>query len=174
MIEPTPRRNALPQVHLFGDDIDTDIIVPARYLTTRDPLVLARHCMEPLAPGFADRTAEGDILVAGRNFGCGSSREHAVLALRGAGISCVIARSFARIFFRNAINQGLPLMICPEAVDAAHDGGPIAVDPVAGAITIDGQVYQARPLPDFLLGIVSAGGLLPYVRERLARQEHPE
>ncbi|MDE2198818.1 MAG: 3-isopropylmalate dehydratase small subunit [Rhodospirillales bacterium] len=158
----------LARARLFGDDIDTDVIIPARFLTTRDPALLAAHCMEPLAPDFAARITPGDVMVAGRNFGCGSSREHAVLALRGAGISCVVARSFARIFFRNAINQGLPLLVCPEAVEATRDGAPILVDAAAGSIAVGGREFRAAPLPEFLQGVVKAGGLVAYVRARLA------
>jgi 3-isopropylmalate/(R)-2-methylmalate dehydratase small subunit len=164
----------LPTIRKYGDDIDTDVIIPARYLTTRDPKVLGVHCMEPLTPGFSKLIREGDVMVAGRNFGCGSSREHAVLALRGAGIACVIARGFARIFFRNAINQGMPLLICPEAVDAARDGAPILVDPAKGKIDIEGRCFTAQPLPEFLRGVVAAGGLLPYVRARLSRDGLPK
>ena len=155
----------------FGDDIDTDVIIPARHLLSRDPAVLARHCMEALAPDFAARINLGDVMVAGRNFGCGSSREHAVLALRGAGISCVVARGFARIFFRNAINQGLPLLVCPEAVDAVEDGAPVAVDPASGLIETQAGRFTAQPMPEFLRGVVASGGLLPYVRARLAERK---
>jgi 3-isopropylmalate/(R)-2-methylmalate dehydratase small subunit len=158
----------MPKIHKFGDDIDTDIIIPARFLMTRDPKELAQHCMEPLSPNFASLVTPGDVMVAGRNFGCGSSREHAVLALRGSGISAVVAKSFARIFFRNAINQALPLMICPEAVEAAEDGGDIAIDPGTGSVIVGGDQFFAQPLPEFLRGIVSHGGLLPYVRQRIA------
>jgi 3-isopropylmalate/(R)-2-methylmalate dehydratase small subunit len=158
-------------VRKFGDDIDTDVIIPARYLATRDPVALGAKCMEPLVPEFAARIGPGDVMVAGRNFGCGSSREHAVIALRGAGISCVVARSFARIFFRNAINQGLPLLICPEAAEAAADGMPIVVDAATGRIELDAGTFQAQPLPVFLQGVVAAGGLIPYVRARVASRE---
>ncbi|MCW3475670.1 3-isopropylmalate dehydratase small subunit [Limobrevibacterium gyesilva] len=154
-------------IRKFGDDIDTDVIIPARHLTSRDPAVLGRTCMQALDPNFAERINKGDVMVAGRNFGCGSSREHAVLALRGAGISCVIARGFARIFFRNAINQGMPLLTCPEAVDAAQDGAPITVDVANGVIETAGARFTAQKLPDFLRGVVATGGLLPYVRQRL-------
>lgn len=163
--------DTMPKIHKFGDDIDTDIIIPARHLMTRNPKELARHCMEPLSPDFASLVTPGDVMVAGRNFGCGSSREHAVLALRGSGIAAVVAKSFARIFYRNAINQALPLMICPEAVEAAEDGGAIAIDPASGSVIVGGQQFFAKPLPDFLKGIVAHGGLLPYVRQRIAEQQ---
>jgi len=157
-------------VRKFGDDVDTDVIIPARYLASRDPAVLGRHCMEPLDPHFADRVRPGDVIVAGRNFGCGSSREHAVLALKGVGVSCVIARGFARIFFRNALNQGLPVLTCPEVADAAREGASIKVDLSAGEIELDGARFKAQPLPDFLRQVVASGGLTPYVRRRLAER----
>jgi 3-isopropylmalate/(R)-2-methylmalate dehydratase small subunit len=157
-------------VRKFGDDIDTDVIIPARYLASRDPVVLGRHCMEPLDPHFADRVRPGDVIVAGRNFGCGSSREHAVLALKGVGVSCIIARGFARIFFRNALNQGLPVLTCPEVADAAREGASIKVDLSAGEIELDGARFKAQPLPDFLRQVVASGGLTPYVRQRLAER----
>lgn len=156
------------RIFKFGDDIDTDVIIPARVLSQRAPEILRAHCMEPIAPHFGEEVRSGDVLVAGRNFGCGSSREHAVLALEACGLSCVVARSFARIFYRNAINRAFPLLICPEAVDAAEDGGSIAVDVATGIITIGDRRFQAQPLPDFLQGIIRAGGLLSYVRTRLA------
>lgn len=158
------------RAHRFGDDIDTDIIIPARVLSQRTPEVLRAHCMEPLAPDFAERVSPGDVLVAGRNFGCGSSREHAVLALQACELSCVIARSFARIFFRNSINRAFPLFICPDAVDAITDGQEIAIDLERGRVEVDGKVYQARPLPEFLQGIIRAGGLVQYVRRTLAER----
>ena len=158
------------RAHKFGDDIDTDVIIPARVLSQRTPEVLRAHCMEPLAPDFADCVSPGDVLVAGRNFGCGSSREHAVLALQACELSCVVARGFARIFFRNSINRAFPLLICPEAVDAIADGQEIAIDLERGRIEVDGAVYQARPLPEFLQGIIRAGGLVEYVRRTLAER----
>ena len=155
----------------FGDDIDTDVIIPARHLISRDPAVLARHCMEAVAPGFASRINPGDVMVAGRNFGCGSSREHAVLALRGAGISCVVARGFARIFFRNAINQGLPLLVCPEAVEALEDGAPVAVDPASGLIKTKAGRFTAQPMPEFLRGVVASGRASALCPKALGRAE---
>src|SRR5882757_8870379 len=115
-------------VRKFGNAIDTDVIIPARYLTSRDPEILAPHCMEGADPNFASRINKGDVLVAGQNFGCGSSREHAVIALQGVGISCVVAASYARIFYRNSINQGFPILICPDAVATAREGQPITIN----------------------------------------------
>lgn len=150
-----------------GDDVDTDAIIPAGYLVTADPAELGRHCLEGLDPGFPERIQPGDILVAGKNFGCGSSREHAVLALRGAGIACVVAKSFARIFFRNAVNLGFPVVECPE-VEGIAEGTSIAVDLGAGVVRdIDtGRDFRAAPLPPFILEILDAGGLIPWARRR--------
>ncbi|MGB9886127.1 MAG: 3-isopropylmalate dehydratase small subunit [Moorellales bacterium] len=155
---------------VFGEDIDTDIIIPARYLNTTDPAVLAAHCMEPANPEFARQVRPGDILVAGKNFGCGSSREHAPLAIKAAGIACVVAPSFARIFFRNAINIGLPILECPEATRVA-DGDRLRVKADRGVITnlTRGETYQAVPFPDFMQEIIRAGGLMNYVAARLRR-----
>jgi 3-isopropylmalate/(R)-2-methylmalate dehydratase small subunit len=152
----------------YGDNVDTDVIIPARYLTTTDESELAVHALEDLDPGFASSVRPGDVVVAGANFGCGSSREHAPLALRGAGIAAVVAASFARIFFRNAINTGLPIMVCPEAVLATENGDELTVDPEAGEVRNEskGATFTAEPLPPFVLEIVRAGGLIPWVRER--------
>ncbi len=152
---------------LVGDDVDTDAIIPARYLVTTDPAELGRHCLEGLDPGFPERIRPGDILVAGENFGCGSSREHAVLALKGAGIKCVVARSFARIFFRNATNLGFPLVECPGLGDV-DEGNHLSVDLGKGLMRdlTSGRVYEAVPLPDFILGILDAGGLIPWAKRR--------
>jgi len=155
-------------VRRFGDDIDTDVIIPAIYLTSHRPEVLARHCMEPLDPGFAGRVRPGDVLVAGRNFGCGSSREHAVLALQAAGISCIVAESFARIFFRNALNNGLPLVACPDAVRDAREGDAIRVDLDGGQVWLGARAYPFPVHPPFLAGMIRQGGLVEYVRRRLA------
>ena len=157
---------------VFGDDVDTDVIIPARRLVSGDEAVLGRYCMEGADPEFAARVSPGDIIVAGENFGCGSSREHAPLAIRGAGCSCVIASSFARIFFRNAINTGLPIFECPEAAASAREGDEIEVDPAAGVIVNrrNGGTYQVAPFPQFLQELVRRGGLAPYVREELARR----
>jgi 3-isopropylmalate/(R)-2-methylmalate dehydratase small subunit len=152
----------------YGDNVDTDVIIPARYLTTTDESELAVHALEDLDPGFASSVRLGDVVVAGANFGCGSSREHAPIALRGAGVAAVVAVSFARIFFRNAINTGLPIMICPEAVLATESGDELTVDPEAGEVRNEGKgtTFTAEPLPPFVLEIVRAGGLIPWVRER--------
>lgn len=154
---------------VYGDNVDTDVIIPARYLSTSDPAELAPHCLEDLDADFMKRMVRGDILVAGSNFGCGSSREHAPLAIKGAGVSCVIAASFARIFFRNALNIGLPILECPEAVLGIRSGQRIEVDLAEGSITnLDtGQVFSARPFPPFLRELVARGGLVPTVRARL-------
>ena len=153
----------------YGHNIDTDVIIPARYLVTTDPKTLAAHCMEDLDQAFAEDVQPGDIIVGGRNFGCGSSREHAPISIKGAGVSCIIAESFARIFFRNAINIGLPILESPEAVEDAQKGDRLAVDLVAGTITNQrtGKAYQASPYPPFVLGIINAGGLVPYTRREL-------
>jgi 3-isopropylmalate/(R)-2-methylmalate dehydratase small subunit len=156
----------------FGDDIDTDVIIPARYLTSSDEKELGLHALEGLEPGFADEVRRGDVVVAGRNFGCGSSREHAPLALRGAGVSVVVATSFARIFFRNAINTGLPVLVCPEAVDATETGDDLDIDVSSGTIfnATKDMRFAARPHPEFVLEIIERGGLVPWVRERLGVQ----
>jgi 3-isopropylmalate/(R)-2-methylmalate dehydratase small subunit len=158
------------KVHKFGDNIDTDIIIPAVYLDTTDPQELAAHCMEGLVKDFIKQVTAGDIMVATANFGCGSSREHAPVAIKAAGISCVIAASFARIFFRNAINIGLPVMVCPEAATAINPGDELEVDLNAGKIKnlTQGKDYQAAAFPPFLQEIISAGGLIAYTKKRLA------
>ena len=153
----------------YGDNIDTDVIIPARYLTATGMRELADHTLEDLDPQFASDVAQGDVIVAGSNFGCGSSREHAPVAIKGAGVGAVIACSFARIFFRNAINTGLPILVCPEAVDGIEAGDSVAVDPLSGLIENQskGTSFHADPLPEFVMDIVTAGGLIPYVRARL-------
>jgi 3-isopropylmalate/(R)-2-methylmalate dehydratase small subunit len=153
------------KVWRYGDNVDTDVIIPARYLNTSDPKELAIHCMEDIDPGFAGRVEQGDILAAGRNFGCGSSREHAPVALRASGISCVIAASFARIFYRNAINIGLPLIELAEA-DEIQAGDSVSVDVASGKVTnlTSGKTYQAEPLPEFIQEIARAGGLINFVK----------
>ncbi|GAB6158697.1 3-isopropylmalate dehydratase small subunit [Desulfotomaculum varum] len=157
------------KVWKFGNDVDTDLIIAARYLNSSDPAELARHCMEDADPQFASRVQPGDILVAGKNFGCGSSREHAPIAIKAAGVSCVVAKSFARIFYRNAFNIGLPIFECPEIIDELQEGDVIAVDAATGAITnlSDGKTYQAVPIPDFMRQIIEAGGLINYVKGRV-------
>jgi 3-isopropylmalate/(R)-2-methylmalate dehydratase small subunit len=157
------------KVWKYGDNIDTDVIIPARYLVTTDPKTLAAHCMEDIDQAFASQVEPGDIIVGGRNFGCGSSREHAPIAIKGAGVSCIIAESFARIFFRNAINIGLPILESAEAAADAQKGDRLSVDLAAGTITNHrtGKTYQASPYPPFVLGIINAGGLVPYTRREL-------
>ncbi len=159
------------RAHRYGDNVNTDVIIPARYLTTSDVAELAKHCMEDLDPEFVRRVRPGDVIVGGENFGCGSSREHAPLAIKGAGVSCVIAASFARIFFRNCINVGLPALVCPEAVSQIADGDELAVDLEGGWIedVPKGGRYRAEPFPDFLRRIIAAGGLMPYTGQRLQR-----
>ena len=154
----------------YGRDIDTDVIIPARYLNSSDHAYLASHCLEDLDPTFVERMKPGDIIVAEENFGCGSSREHAPVAIKAAGVSCVIAKSFARIFYRNAINVGLAILECPEAVDAIADGAKVAVDTETGTITnLDtGATFTAEPFPPFIAEIIEAGGLVERTRAKLA------
>lgn len=154
----------------YGRDIDTDVIIPARYLNTSDPAELAKHCLEDLDKDFVAKVQPGDILVAEENFGCGSSREHAPICIKAAGVSCVIAKSFARIFYRNSINIGLPIMECPEAVDAIKQGDMVKVDADAGTITDEttGETFQAHPFPPFIREIIEKGGLVARTREILA------
>jgi len=160
----------------YGDNVDTDVIIPARYLNVSTPEELARHCMEDIDPGFAAGVRAGDTIVAGENFGCGSSREHAPLAIQGAGVSCVVAGSFARIFYRNAINVGLPILECPAAVEATQKGDLLAVDLGAGTVTnlSTGNTYQTAPFPPFVMDIIGAGGLVPFTRERLRASQAQE
>ncbi len=160
------------KVHKYGANIDTDVIIPARYLNISEPAELARHCMEGIDPEFINRVKPGDIIVATTNFGCGSSREHAPLAIKAAGISCVIAQSFARIFFRNAINIGLPVLECAEAVDNIKAGDTIEVDLSAGRIkNLDnGKVFTAKPYPDFMAELIAAGGLIEHTKKRLSKR----
>jgi 3-isopropylmalate/(R)-2-methylmalate dehydratase small subunit len=156
--------------HKYGRDIDTDVIIPARYLNTSDPDELALHCMEDLDPGFTEKLELGDVLVADENFGCGSSREHAPIAIKAAGVSVVIAKSFARIFYRNAINTGLPIMESAEAVEAISDGDTVRVDADTGVITdvTTGDTFQAQPFPEFVKAIVEQGGLIEATRAKLS------
>jgi 3-isopropylmalate/(R)-2-methylmalate dehydratase small subunit len=158
---------------VFGDDVNTDAIIPAPYLVTTDAASLGRHAMEGSEqPDFPQRVQRGDVVVAGENFGCGSSREHAPLALLGAGVACVVARSYARIFFRNAINLGLPALECPEAVGGIAQGDEVAVDLAAGTITnrTTGKTFPAQPMPDFMRAIFDAGGLVAFARRRLQQK----
>ncbi|MCX7759603.1 MAG: 3-isopropylmalate dehydratase small subunit [Hydrogenothermaceae bacterium] len=157
------------RVWKFKDDVDTDAIIPARYLVTTDPKELAKHVMEDADPTFPSKVKEGDIIVAGKNFGCGSSREHAPLAIKGAGISAVIAESFARIFFRNAINLGLLIIESPQAAKEINEGDEVEIDVDKGIIRniTTGKEYTFRPLPESLQNIMKAGGLMEYAKEKL-------
>ncbi|HEY5113226.1 MAG TPA: 3-isopropylmalate dehydratase small subunit [Coriobacteriia bacterium] len=157
--------------HRYGRDVDTDVIIPARYLNSSDPKELAKHCMEDIDAGFVAKVKPGDIMVADENFGCGSSREHAPIAIKESGISVVIAASFARIFYRNAINTGLPIMESPEAARAISDGDHVAVDADTGTITdvTTGAVFTAQPFPPFIRGIIEKGGLIASVKEKVGK-----
>ncbi|MDW7684312.1 MAG: 3-isopropylmalate dehydratase small subunit [Bacillota bacterium] len=161
------------RVWKFGSDIDTDAIIPARYLNTSDPAELARYVMEDADPEFAKKMNRGDIIVALKNFGCGSSREHAPIAIKAAGISCVIAHSFARIFYRNAINIGLPILESPEAAEKVQEGHELRVDLNAGVIEnlTTSETYHAAPFPPFMQAIMDKGGLIPYVQWRLENEK---
>ncbi|MBR2674068.1 MAG: 3-isopropylmalate dehydratase small subunit [Mogibacterium sp.] len=156
------------KVWKYGNNIDTDVIIPARYLNDPDPKALASHCMCDIDEGFAEEVKEGDIMVGGSNFGCGSSREHAPVAIQASGISCVIAASFARIFYRNAINIGFPILECPEASEAIKAGDVVLVDTKTGVITDEttGESFCAKPFPEFIENIIEKGGLLPYLKEK--------
>ncbi|MBL7182947.1 MAG: 3-isopropylmalate dehydratase small subunit [Anaerolineae bacterium] len=156
------------KVWKYGANVDTDAIVPARYLNVSTPEELARHCMEDIDPEFAQQVQPGDIIVATTNFGCGSSREHAPLAIKGVGVSCVVAKTFARIFYRNAINTGLPILECRAAVEGTDAGQTLEVELETGRIhNLDtGQTFQAEPYPEFMMGIIRAGGLIEDTRGR--------
>ena len=158
--------NATGKAIKYGDNIDTDVIIPARYLTTTDPKELASHCMEDIDKDFAARARPGDIMVGGTNFGCGSSREHAPIAIQASGISCVIAATFARIFYRNAINIGLPIVECAEASQKIQAGDKVSVNFDTGVITNEtrNETYQGEPFPPFIQGIISAGGLMNAIK----------
>ena len=163
----TPGRSG--QAWKFGNNIDTDLIIPARYLNTSDPAELAKYAMEDADPEWVDKMNKGDFIVAGENFGCGSSREHAPIALKHAGVSAVIAKSFARIFYRNAINIGLPILESPEAAEEIKEGDEIEVDLASGAIkdiTI-GKTFKAQPFPEFMQKIIDKGGLINYLKSKL-------
>ena len=157
------------KVHKYGADVNTDVIIPARYLNVSQPEELARHCMEDLDRDFMERVKPGDIIMATTNFGCGSSREHAPLAIKTAGVFCVIASTFARIFFRNAINIGLPLLECAEAVAGTESGDELEIDLAGGKIKnlTRGLVFTAQPYPPFMAELISSGGLIGYTRKRL-------
>lgn len=159
-------QNAKGRVHKFGDNVDTDVIIPARYLNTASHKELAAHCMEDIDKEFVNNVAEGDIMVATKNFGCGSSREHAPIAIKASGISCVIASSFARIFYRNSINIGLPIVECPEAAEAINDGDTVSVDFNTGVITDEttGEKFQGEPFPAFIQNIIAKGGLINSIK----------
>lgn len=156
------------KVWKYGDHIDTDVIIPARYLNAPEPAELAKHCMEDIDTSFAGAVQQGDIMVGGWNFGCGSSREHAPVAIQASGVSCVIAASFARIFYRNSINIGFPILECPEASEAIKAGDTVSVDTKTGVITDEttGETFKAVPFPAFIEKIIESGGLLPYLKEK--------
>ena len=158
------------KVFKYGDNVDTDVIIPARYLNTPDMKELAKHCMEDIDSSFAAAVKEGDIMVAGKNFGCGSSREHAPASIKAAGVSCVIASTFARIFYRNALNIGLPILECPEAAAAIEAGDTVSVDFETGVIVdlATGAKFQAEPFPPFMQDLIAAGGLGAYMSRRAA------
>ena len=158
--------NAHGTAHKYGDHIDTDVIIPARYLATQDPKELASHCMEDIDASFTGKVKQGDIMVAGLNFGCGSSREHAPIAIKASGISCVIARTFARIFYRNAINIGLAILECEAASEGISDGDEVSIDFDTGVITnvTKGESYQAEPFPEFIKDMINKGGLMASLR----------
>ena len=157
-------------VHKYGRDVDTDVIIPARYLNTNDPAELAKHAMEDIDADFVNRVRPGDIIVADENFGCGSSREHAPVAIKASGISVVVASSFARIFYRNAINTGLPIVVCPEAAVEAKPGDHLRVDLAAGTVenVTQGKKYDAEAFPPFMQELIDRGGLMEYVKARVA------
>ena len=156
------------KVYKYGPNVDTDVIIPARHLNDPSPAALASHCMEDIDINFASTVQPGDIVVAGSNFGCGSSREHAPLALKSCGVKCVIAPSFARIFYRNSINIGFPIVECPQAAEEIQSGDEVDVDFSTGVITnnTSGKTYQAAPFPEFISGIITSGGLLNSLKER--------
>ena len=161
------------KVHKYGANVDTDAIIPARYLNVSEPSELAKHCMEDIDRKFVKKVKPGDIIMATTNFGCGSSREHAPLAIKASGISCVIARSFARIFFRNAIDIGLPLLECDDAVARTEAGDTLKVDLSRGQIknSTKGITFTAKPYPDFMAELISDGGLIEHTKKRLASRE---
>ncbi len=160
--------NTEGKVFKYGDNVDTDVIIPARYLNTSDAKELAKHCMEDIDKDFVDRVANGDIIVAGKNFGCGSSREHAPLVIKTCGTGCVIAKSFARIFYRNAINIGLPILECEKACDEISAGDTVKIDFDSGVITdvTTGKTYSAQPFPKFIQNIITSGGLLASIKNK--------
>ncbi len=159
--------NARGRVHKYGDNVDTDVIIPARYLNTASHKELAAHCMEDIDKDFVNKVKDGDIIVADKNFGCGSSREHAPIAIKASGISCVIASTFARIFYRNSINIGLPILECDEAAKDIEDGDIVSVDYDTGVILNEtkNKKYQAEPFPEFIQNIIRKGGLIKSITE---------
>ena len=159
---------AIGKVHKFGDNVDTDVIIPARYLNVPDPAELAKHCMEDIDVDFAKKVNKGDIIVANKNFGCGSSREHAPIAIKASGVSCVIAETFARIFYRNAINIGLPIIECPEAAKGIDEGDEVEIDFDSGKIInkTKNDEYQGQAFPEFMQKIIKAEGLINYINNR--------
>ncbi len=159
--------NAKGRVFKYGDNVDTDVIIPARYLNSSDPAELATHCMEDIDKDFTKKVSKGDIIVAAKNFGCGSSREHAPISIKASGVSCVIAETFARIFYRNAINIGLPIIECPEASKNIDAGDEVEIDFNTGIITdiTKGTSYQGQAFPEFMQKLIAAGGLVNYINE---------
>lgn len=162
---------ATGKVFKYGDNVDTDVIIPARYLNSSDPAELAAHCMEDIDKEFVKKVKKGDMIVADKNFGCGSSREHAPLAIKAAGVSCVIAETFARIFYRNAINIGLPIVECPEAAKGIEDGDEVEVDFDSGVITnkTKGTTFQGQAFPEFMQKLIAAGGLVNYTNSKKSK-----
>lgn len=160
------------KIHSFGNDVNTDDIIPAVYLDTTEPSELAKHCMVGIDPTFPSKVIFSEIIVANKNFGCGSSREHAPIAIKACGIACVVAASFARIFYRNAINIGLPIVVCPEAAGESNNGDVLEIDTSCGTIKnlTTGKTYTTAPFPEFMQRLISAGGLMEYVREKMRRQ----
>lgn len=161
-------KSAKGMVHKYGDNVDTDVIIPARYLNSSDPAELAKHCMEDIDAEFVKNVKTGDIMVATKNFGCGSSREHAPIAIKASGVSCVIAETFARIFYRNAINIGLPIVECKEAAEEICDGDEVEVNFDTGVITdlTTGKTYQGQAFPEFMQKIIAAEGLVNYINNK--------
>lgn len=159
--------NAKGKTFVYGDNVDTDVIIPARYLNTSNAEELAKHCMEDIDESFVSKVNKGDVIVAGDNFGCGSSREHAPLVIKTCGVSCVVAKSFARIFYRNAINIGLPILECAEAVTETEQGDTLTIDFDTGIITNEtkNKQYVAQPFPPFIQNIIKQGGLLNAIRQ---------
>lgn len=160
------------KVHVLGDSVDTDGMIPGRYMPLSDPKEIAKHIFEEIDPGFVKRVASGDILIAGKNFGMGSGREHAPLGLKALGIGCIVASSFARTFFRMAVDLGLQTATCPEAVSVAKDGDRARVDTVTGLVQIGERRFQTEPLPQFIRDIVDAGGLAPWVRSNAGNRQN--